>query len=74
MSGSKKIYCTSCEVYIQGQEEYKVHFQSDFHKYNCKRKLVSLAPLSHDDFEAKKARITFTFFGTITKQHHRGIE
>jgi len=57
MSGSKKIYCTSCEIYIEGQEEYKAHFQSDFHKYNSKRKLVSLAPISMADFETKKARI-----------------
>ena len=56
MSGSKQIYCTSCDVYIKGQEEYKVHFQSDYHKYNCKRKLVSLAPLTFEEFEAKKNR------------------
>ncbi len=56
MSGAKQIYCTSCTIYVRGQEEYKLHFQSDFHKYNSKRKLVSLLPVSYEDFEAKKNR------------------
>eukprot|EP00826_Nyctotherus_ovalis_P064721 TRINITY_DN949_c0_g1_i1.p1 TRINITY_DN949_c0_g1~~TRINITY_DN949_c0_g1_i1.p1 ORF type:complete len:416 (-),score=126.64 TRINITY_DN949_c0_g1_i1:66-1313(-) len=57
MSESKELFCTSCEIRIGSKEEYKKHFQSDFHKYNCKRKLVSLNPVSLQDFEEKRAQL-----------------
>lgn len=56
MSVTGDLICTSCEVQIGSKDEYRKHFQSEFHKYNCKRKLVSLAPISLQDFEEKRAR------------------
>lgn len=56
MSVSKELFCTSCEIRIPSKDEHKKHFQSEFHKYNCKRKLVSLQPISLHDFEEKRAR------------------
>ena len=38
----QELYCSSCKIYIDNEEEYKNHFKSEFHRYNIKRKLVNL--------------------------------
>ena len=46
--------CTSCQVLLGTQEEYKAHYKSEFHTYNLKRKTVSLPPVDFEVFAQKK--------------------
>ena len=48
------INCTSCKVLIPTQEEAKLHYKSEFHTYNLKRKSVKLEPASYEAFLEKK--------------------
>eukprot|EP00831_Metopus_contortus_P077576 TRINITY_DN7314_c0_g1_i4.p1 TRINITY_DN7314_c0_g1~~TRINITY_DN7314_c0_g1_i4.p1 ORF type:complete len:447 (-),score=77.38 TRINITY_DN7314_c0_g1_i4:16-1311(-) len=57
MSENRALFCTSCSMYFRSADEHKRHFQSDFHKYNCKRKIVNLGPISLEEFDEKKAQV-----------------
>lgn len=48
------VTCTSCQVPLGTQEEYKIHYKSDFHTYNLKRKTVNLPPVALEVFVQKK--------------------
>ena len=52
-TGGQYIYCSSCDIWISSLITYKQHFTTDFHKYNSKRKVVGLKPLSEQDFDIK---------------------
>ena len=51
------LFCSNCKIEIKNNEEMKGHYKSEFHRYNIKRQLVSLPPLSFDQYQKKKARI-----------------
>lgn len=42
--------CACCHTYFDQQDEYKSHYKSDYHKYNLKRKLIQLPPVTQDQF------------------------
>lgn len=46
-----KLYCQSCCVSLGVREEQLVHYRLDWHRYNLKRRLKGLAPLSQEEFE-----------------------
>ena len=67
----KQMFCTSCEMYLG--KDIKEHYVSEFHKYNCKRKLASLPPILLPEFEAKLKGILLTkklLRGEITSTCH----
>lgn len=45
------LYCQACRVSLGGREEQLVHYRLDWHRYNLKRRLKGLAPLSQEEFE-----------------------
>lgn len=49
--------CPTCLINFSGIGLYQEHYKSDFHRYNIKRKMVKLAPVTEDQFKAKKAEI-----------------
>jgi len=48
------VLCTACRITLGSQEECKLHYKSEFHTYNIKRKLVKLEPVSYELFVQKK--------------------
>lgn len=54
-----KLTCISCRLLFQAHEEQKEHYHTDFHRYNLKRKIASLPPLT---FEAYIQKIEGFFF------------
>lgn len=50
------IFCSNCELTFKTQIEHKVHYKSDFHAYNLKRRMVNLSAISHEDFEKNLQR------------------
>lgn len=46
-----ELYCQSCRVSLGVREEQLVHYRLDWHRYNLKRRLRGLAPLSQEEFE-----------------------
>ncbi len=68
-------FCSSCQFHLQEEKEYKLHYKSEFHRYNIKRKLLEFAPVTYDQFMKRKISIKFranillftTFFYIIQK-------
>lgn len=46
--------CPTCNIDFSELQQHKNHYKSDYHRYNLKRKMVKLAPVTHDQFIAKK--------------------
>lgn len=51
---NNELKCPTCLQNFATLESHKLHYKSDFHRYNLKRKMVKLAPISEEQFQAKK--------------------
>ena len=45
--------CNSCMVAFRESDAQRTHMRSDWHKYNLKRRVAELPPVSADDFQTK---------------------
>ncbi|KAI8642506.1 C2H2 type zinc-finger-domain-containing protein [Parasitella parasitica] len=45
--------CISCQVAFQSADGQRNHYRSDWHRYNLKRKVVSLPPVTSEQFNSK---------------------
>ncbi|RDB25033.1 hypothetical protein Hypma_008108 [Hypsizygus marmoreus] len=45
--------CLSCSIAFLSAEEQRVHYRSDYHRYNMKRRVASLPPVSASVFDQK---------------------
>ncbi|GLB37219.1 putative C2H2 type zinc-finger (2 copies) [Lyophyllum shimeji] len=45
--------CLSCSIAFFSAEEQRVHYRSDYHRYNMKRRVASLPPVSAAVFDSK---------------------
>ncbi|KAI8971555.1 C2H2 type zinc-finger-domain-containing protein [Mycotypha africana] len=53
-SPSSGLYtCLACQVAFQSAEGQRNHYRSDWHRYNLKRKVVNLPPVTLEQFNAK---------------------
>jgi len=43
--------CRTCLQTFPSDEEYKLHFKSDYHRYNIKRTMIDLAAVSFDIYQ-----------------------
>ena len=50
------LLCTSCKIDVRGEDGLRTHYKSDFHRYNIKRNLVQLPPVSLEVYKEKRAR------------------
>ena len=50
----EQLKCPTCLQSFTNTEAHKQHYKSDFHRYNLKRKMVKLAPITEQQFNAKK--------------------
>lgn len=49
--------CTACRLEFTTFEMQKEHFRSDWHRYNLKRKVVELAPVSEEQFTFRMQKL-----------------
>jgi hypothetical protein len=50
---TNELYCATCSQHYPNTDSYKQHYKSDFHRYNIKRKMVKLVPVTLEQFNAK---------------------
>ena len=43
-------FCGACSQTFENSDQHKLHYRSDFHAFNLKRKLVDLPPVSEEAF------------------------
>ncbi|CEG49636.1 cytoplasmic protein [Plasmopara halstedii] len=49
--------CTACRLEFTSFLEQKDHFRMDWHRYNLKRKVVELPPISEEQFELRMRKV-----------------
>ncbi|KAL3674185.1 hypothetical protein V7S43_000145 [Phytophthora oleae] len=49
--------CTACRLEFPSPAEQKDHFRKDWHRYNLKRKVVELPPVSEEQFELRMRKV-----------------
>ncbi|RKO93144.1 C2H2 type zinc-finger-domain-containing protein [Blyttiomyces helicus] len=52
-----KFTCLSCHVYFPSPEAQRDHMHGDWHRYNLKRKVAELPPVTAENFAAKLKQI-----------------
>lgn len=45
--------CLACQVAFQSADGQRTHYRSDWHRYNLKRKVVNLPPVTFEQFNLK---------------------
>jgi hypothetical protein len=60
-------YCSTSGTYFVDKESLSEHYKSDFHRYNLKRKVAGLPPVTHEWFEARKVQLSQTSAEATTK-------
>ena len=45
------VSCSTCDLIFSSHLDQRRHVRSDLHRYNTKRKLNELSPLTEDEFE-----------------------
>lgn len=50
-------YCSTSGTFFTDKEALAEHYKSDFHKYNLKRKVAGLPPVTNEWFETRKAQL-----------------
>lgn len=53
MEDDNVLTCICCRQTFVSPQEQRSHYQSDFHRFNLKRKVVDLPPVSLELFEQK---------------------
>ena len=51
MSASQTFTCITCRVAFKDAEAQRSHYKTDWHRYNLKRKVAELLPVSADNFQ-----------------------
>ncbi|KAI7838285.1 hypothetical protein COHA_007855 [Chlorella ohadii] len=51
------LYCSTAGAYFDNKDELTEHYRSDFHRYNLKRKIAGLPPVTREWYEARKAQL-----------------
>jgi pre-60S factor REI1 len=51
------VYCSTAGVFFHDKESLAEHYRSDFHRYNLKRKVAGLPPVTKEWFEARRAQL-----------------
>ncbi|KAG2489019.1 hypothetical protein HYH03_012457 [Edaphochlamys debaryana] len=51
-------FCSTSGTTFTSKEELAEHYKSDFHRYNLKRKVAGLPPVTKEWFEARKAQLS----------------
>ncbi|KAL4448436.1 hypothetical protein ABPG75_005655 [Micractinium tetrahymenae] len=51
------LYCSTAGTYFESREDLTEHQKSDFHRYNLKRKIAGMPPVTREWYEARKAQL-----------------
>lgn len=45
--------CVTCQIVFETGETHRVHYKTDWHRYNLKRKIINLLPVDRPTFESR---------------------
>lgn len=50
---SNNYQCVNCQLHYALEADYMAHYKSEHHRYNVKRKLIGLPPLSFEEYHLR---------------------
>lgn len=50
---SKLFTCLACQIAFESAEGQRLHYRSEWHRYNLKRKVADLPPVTSEQFQQK---------------------
>jgi len=62
--------CITCRLIFKESEEMRVHYKTDFHRFNLKRKVANLLPVTEDIFNKKLEEINAKTDEAVPKGKH----
>ncbi|AFZ78981.1 hypothetical protein BEWA_018240 [Theileria equi strain WA] len=65
--------CSTCDVSFSDPSSQKLHFKSEWHLYNVKRKNSQINPISYDDYVVIKAQIQELLAAKTSKTSDRNL-
>lgn len=45
--------CVTCQIVFETGEAHRIHYKTDWHRYNLKRKIINLLPVDRPTFESR---------------------
>lgn len=45
--------CVTCQIVFETAETHRIHYKTDWHRYNLKRKIINLPPVDNQTFESR---------------------
>lgn len=51
------LYCPTCYISFEREDQFKQHYHSDIHNYNMKRKIVGLKPATEAQFQKRMVSV-----------------
>lgn len=70
MSGVHSIYtCITCQVAFDGPELQRSHYKTDWHRYNLKRKVVDLPPVTAETFKERVLALKMEESLSVEEKH-----
>lgn len=45
--------CVTCQIVFESSDTHRVHYKTDWHRYNLKRKIINLSPVDRPTFESR---------------------
>ncbi|GAV28756.1 hypothetical protein PMKS-002231 [Pichia membranifaciens] len=64
--------CLSCQIQFPSTELQRTHMKTEWHRYNLKRRVAQLAPVSNETFQLKvahsKDRVKYDDFGFVIEE------
>ncbi|CAL8468832.1 g8373 [Coccomyxa elongata] len=61
------LYCSTSGTFFTDKDALADHYKSDFHRYNLKRKIANLPPVTREWFDARKEKLASTTGTAVTK-------
>ncbi|KAG7816402.1 hypothetical protein KL928_004958 [Ogataea angusta] len=75
MSTSRPQYtCNSCSLAFSRPEDQRSHMKTDWHRYNLKRRVSQLPPITEELFNEKVGNITITSEGNDIREGLSGVD
>ena len=60
-------FSSTAGTYFADKEALQEHYRSDFHRYNLKRKVAGLPPVTREWFDARKEQLNLAAGGNASK-------
>ncbi|GAB4817284.1 hypothetical protein N2152v2_004330 [Parachlorella kessleri] len=67
MESDAGLYVSTAGTFLQDRESLQEHYKSEFHRYNLKRKIAGLPPVTREWYEARKAQLLATASQPVQK-------